>query len=51
LADQLISDGAIRDLVTTVAVEKFNRDAMELDYAIRRYVTVHRSGRRMDKKL
>jgi hypothetical protein len=51
MGDQTMSGGAIRDLVTRVAAEKFNRDAKELDYAIWRYESVRRASRKMDKKL
>jgi hypothetical protein len=51
MGDQTMSGGAIRELVTRVATEKFNRDAKELDYAIWRYESVRRAGRKMGKKL
>ena len=51
MGDQTMSGGAIRDLVTRVAAEKFNRDAKELDYAIWRYESVRRASRKIDKKL
>ena len=51
MGDQTMSGEAIRNLVTRVAAEKFNRDAKELDYAIWRYVSVRRASRKMDKKL
>ena len=44
MGDQTMSGGAIRDLVTRVAAEKFNRDAKELDYAIWRYESVRRAN-------
>jgi len=51
MGDQTMSGGAIRELVTRVATEKFNRDAKELDYAMWRYESVRRAGRKMGKKL
>ena len=46
MGDQMMSGGAIRDLVTRVAAEKFNRDAKELDYAIWHYESDRRASRK-----